>query len=110
MLSLLQMMHQTKKFMRAVTLQRPERDPGDDVPTRDNSIDFGAAELQGYNVVLNVVLQVGAGGAGPGRRRRRQNGCRPLRVGAVAGRRGAGCSVLPTFWLLACEHWALPGC
>ncbi len=46
---------------RALTLmpQRPESGGSDDV-TRDNSLDFGAAELAGFpNLQLGVALQVG---------------------------------------------------
>lgn len=43
------------KFMRVMTLQRA--DSFSEEVTRDNSIQFGAAELAGYNVHLNVTLQ-----------------------------------------------------
>lgn len=44
------------KLVRAMTLQRE----GSAEVTRDNSIDFGAAELAGFRSVhLNVALQVG---------------------------------------------------
>lgn len=57
-----QVVKETMKVMRALTLQRI--DSVSDEVTRDNAIDFGAAELEGYNVQLNVVLQVGLGRAG----------------------------------------------
>ncbi|KAL4419509.1 hypothetical protein ABPG77_002295 [Micractinium sp. CCAP 211/92] len=46
---------ETIKFMRAVTLQKA--DSLTDEVTRDNSIQFGAAELAGYKVELGVTLQ-----------------------------------------------------
>ncbi|KAL4451801.1 hypothetical protein ABPG75_007463 [Micractinium tetrahymenae] len=46
---------ETIKFMRAVTLQKS--DSLSDEVTRDNSYQFGAAELAGYNVQLGVTLQ-----------------------------------------------------
>lgn len=57
-----QVVHQTMKLVRAMTLQR-----GDTLGevTRDNSIDFGADLLAAFpNVHLNVVLQVTRGRAG----------------------------------------------
>lgn len=46
---------ETIKFMRAVTLQKA--DSLTEEVTRDNSIQFGAAELAGYKVELGVTLQ-----------------------------------------------------
>jgi hypothetical protein len=62
------MVRETMKLMRAMTLQRDSDLATAAEVTRDNSIEFGAAELAGYNLQLNVTLQVGAhgwaGGAG----------------------------------------------
>lgn len=44
------------KLVRVMTLM--QRGDSNDEVTRDNSIDFGAAELAGYNLNLNVCLQV----------------------------------------------------
>lgn len=56
-----QVTKEVMKMARALTLmpQRPESGGSDDV-TRDNSLDFGAAELAGFpNLQLGVALQVG---------------------------------------------------
>lgn len=51
-----QVVKETMKVMRVLTMQRSES--AGDVVTRDNSMDFGAAELAGFNLQLGVVLQV----------------------------------------------------
>jgi hypothetical protein len=85
-----QVVHQTMKLVRAMTLQR-----GDTMGevTRDNSIDFGADLLAAFpKVHLNVVLQVwsGQGGRCRARRRWRREGCSVLFLGGGGGGVGSG--------------------
>lgn len=87
------------KMARALTLmpQRPDSAGSDEV-TRDNSLDFGAAELAGFpNLQLGVALQVGRDGGRRGSREGwqladvwgRQGGRLPLHAAARGAARVA---------------------
>ena len=61
------MVRETMKLMRAMTMHRDTEGAAAAEVTRDNSIEFGAAELAGFNLQLNVTLQVGVRGGQAGR-------------------------------------------
>lgn len=58
------MMRHTKTILKTISMGLPgtmpprEEPSAEELVTEDNSIDFGAKELAGYNVQLNVVLKV----------------------------------------------------